>query len=81
MISLNYEGKTALVTGASRGIGLAIKQDLESCGAKVIFTDRTIVDFTDLKATRNWISEVIEVNPKIKLQKLEMILLLKSMKV
>ena len=65
MISLNYEGKTALVTGASRGIGLAIKQDLESCGAKVIFTDRTIVDFTDLKATRNWISEVIEVNPKI----------------
>jgi len=65
MISLNYEGKTALVTGASRGIGLAIKQDLESCGAKVIFADRTIVDFTDLKATRNWISEVIEVNPKI----------------
>lgn len=33
---INLSGKTALVTGASRGIGLAIAQVLAQCGADVI---------------------------------------------
>ena len=37
----NLTGKTALVTGASRGIGLAIAQSLTEMGAKVIGTATT----------------------------------------
>ncbi|MGY1799370.1 SDR family oxidoreductase [Blastococcus sp. SYSU D00868] len=35
-----FEGRTALVTGASRGIGLAIAQSLVRRGAKVVVTAR-----------------------------------------
>ncbi|WP_347037552.1 SDR family oxidoreductase [Glutamicibacter halophytocola] len=35
-----FEGRTAVVTGASRGIGLAIAQRLVSQGAKVVITAR-----------------------------------------
>ena len=35
-----FEGKTAIVTGASRGIGLAIAQRLVDDGAKVVITGR-----------------------------------------
>jgi NAD(P)-dependent dehydrogenase (short-subunit alcohol dehydrogenase family) len=39
-----FEGKIALVTGASRGIGAAIAQALASQGAHVIITARTAKD-------------------------------------
>ena len=35
-----FEGKTAIVTGASRGIGLAIAQRLVAEGANVVITAR-----------------------------------------
>ena len=40
-MELNLKGKTALVTGGSKGIGLAIKKALEREGVKVISWSRT----------------------------------------
>ena len=39
-MSTRFEGKTAIVTGASRGIGFAIAQRLVDDGAKVVITAR-----------------------------------------
>lgn len=39
-MSTRFEGKTAIVTGASRGIGFAIAQRLVDEGAKVVITAR-----------------------------------------
>ena len=39
-MSSSFEGRTALVTGASRGIGLAIAQSLVDRGARVVVTAR-----------------------------------------
>ena len=41
MISVNLENKTALVTGASRGLGKAIALKLASCGADVAINYRS----------------------------------------
>lgn len=38
-MSLSVQGKTAIVTGAGRGIGLAIAQHLAARGANVVFAD------------------------------------------
>ena len=40
-IGAELEGKTAIVTGASRGIGLAIARDLAAHGARVCITARS----------------------------------------
>lgn len=39
---LNFEGKTALISGASRGIGEAVARGLARRGARVILTSRKI---------------------------------------
>jgi 3-oxoacyl-[acyl-carrier protein] reductase len=39
-VSTRFEGKTAIVTGASRGIGLAIAERLVAEGARVVITGR-----------------------------------------
>jgi len=41
MTSLDLTGRTAIVVGASRGIGLAISQQLAAAGANVVLTART----------------------------------------
>jgi NAD(P)-dependent dehydrogenase (short-subunit alcohol dehydrogenase family) len=41
MISFDYTGKTALVTGAARGLGFAISRAFLAAGARVIVNDRT----------------------------------------
>ena len=40
VLSPRFEGRTAIVTGASRGIGLAIADRLVAEGAKVVITAR-----------------------------------------
>jgi NAD(P)-dependent dehydrogenase (short-subunit alcohol dehydrogenase family) len=39
-MSLDLSGRTAIITGASRGIGLAIAQQLADAGANVVLTSR-----------------------------------------
>jgi len=43
-ITFNYKGKTAIVTGASKGIGFEISKQLSNAGAKVIMLARNIDD-------------------------------------
>jgi NAD(P)-dependent dehydrogenase (short-subunit alcohol dehydrogenase family) len=57
------EGKLAVVTGASRGIGLAIAQALAGTGAKVVRLARSLKDgaagpFQDLRCDLNHVSEI-----------------------
>ena len=47
----DLEGKRALVTGGSRGIGAAIVQRLLDAGAQVVATARTATDTTPAEAT------------------------------
>ena len=61
-MNLNLKGKTALVTGASRGIGLAIKKALEKEGVKVISWSRS-EGFDLMKAWRHQM--IMEKFPKV----------------
>lgn len=44
MIALNLKGKTAIVTGSTRGIGLSIAQTLALCGCRIIMNGRSKED-------------------------------------
>lgn len=50
-MSLALEGKTALVTGASRGIGAALALELGRAGAHVILVARTSADLEQVEAS------------------------------
>ena len=43
-MDLNLRGKTALITGASKGIGLAAAECLAEEGVNVILVSRTLAD-------------------------------------
>ena len=47
-IDFNFNGKIALVTGASRGIGEAIAKSLASHGAEVILASRKLESLKDI---------------------------------
>ena len=44
------DGKTALVTGATRGIGEASARALDAAGARVILSGRTVSDLARVAA-------------------------------
>ena len=56
MICLDLSGKTAFVTGASRGIGRTIAKMLSDCGAQVVSPTRAEMDLLDAKSIFNFIS-------------------------
>ena len=48
--SIRLDGKVAVVTGASRGIGEASARSLDAAGAQVVLTGRTTADLEDVAA-------------------------------
>jgi 3-oxoacyl-[acyl-carrier protein] reductase len=51
MAGSTLEGKGAVVTGASRGIGRAVARELAACGATVVVTARTTEPRSDIAGT------------------------------
>ncbi|MEC8485649.1 MAG: SDR family NAD(P)-dependent oxidoreductase, partial [Actinomycetota bacterium] len=49
-MDVSLEGKVALVTGASRGIGQAIAETMAASGAKVMLTSRKLDQLEAVKA-------------------------------
>ena len=64
-MQIDLTGKTALVTGAGRGIGRAISLSLAAAGAKVIAVARTESDLLSLAAEAEgqitpWVDDVLQ---------------------
>ena len=53
-----FDGKTVLVTGASRGIGQQIAKDFKDQGADVIATDTRSLDFTNRESVSNFLKSI-----------------------
>lgn len=51
-MSFSVEGKTAIVTGAAHGVGLAIARHFVDCGARVMFADMDEVRLKDELGTQ-----------------------------
>ena len=62
MITYDLSGRTALVTGSSRGIGKAMADALEDAGAKVIRTSSRDCDLSDRKAVYAFVERVKKEN-------------------
>lgn len=66
----NFDGKKALITGGSKGIGASIVKDLQDRGCEVWFTSRSEhssknhikVDFLDRTSVRNFESIISEID-------------------
>lgn len=59
IMNINFEGKTALVTGAGKGIGQDITLALAEGGAKVYAVSRTLADLQALKTKNDRIEPVV----------------------
>jgi len=60
-ISMTAQVKNALITGASRGLGLALAQALAACGYKLILDARDGVRLTEAASTLASVAEVIAI--------------------
>lgn len=65
MITYDLSGKTAVVTGASRGIGKAMADALEEAGAEVVRVSSKDCDMSDRKAVYEFAAKVKAQYPKI----------------
>ena len=65
MITYDLSGKTAVVTGASRGIGKAMAEALETAGAKVVRVSSKDCDMSDRRSVYDFIAKVKAENPVI----------------
>ncbi len=53
MTATTFDGRTAIITGGSRGIGLAIAQRLAQGGANIVLTSRKQATPSALPHTRS----------------------------
>ena len=55
-----FKGKTVVITGSSRGIGLAIGERLAQAGANIVITGKTVEAHPKLPGTIHTAAEAIE---------------------
>jgi 3-oxoacyl-[acyl-carrier protein] reductase len=58
MINIDFDKKTALITGSTRGIGKQIADDMVESGGEVIRTGTNNLDFTDDKKIQTFIKKL-----------------------